>query len=181
MSCQKSLRMSKATRRDIIEKIYFMSFEEKVKAIFHAFPGRIEYINLLLDFIVKEQATDMRVSYNDGTSGAPNVRLEVFGVAIFELSEVSEITKDLTNGKILYECSLLPELDKGDYKPLSDEHGFPRPFRTKGLGRVEAQNICDAALPYLLSRGKSLKKLPLMINVFPEYVKKVLEYGCFKD
>ncbi len=139
-------------------KINRMPFDKKVFLLFKDFPKR-QYV---LEEIIKTLPRSSRygITITASFEYSYNICIFVEGLGSFR----KHWEEDMVTDKRLYKFSYSEGEDLGVDKS------------SESFGKEESDKICERALPFMLSKGKNRKHIPLIIHDFPEFAKFALEY-----
>lgn len=137
-----------------------MPLEEKLIELFNLFPRQSAYYDDLLDSIHIPLEKGLKVSvFNEHGVYWVEAYLTGFGT----LKKHCDVNSD-TGFKWVYSLSFSP----GESTNHANELG--------PLKKDECEEICKKALPFLASFGMDKKLIPLLINDYPEFANRALEY-----
>jgi hypothetical protein len=139
-------------------KINKMTFEKKVLLLFKDFPKK-QYV---LEEIIKTlpRSSKYGITITASFEYSYYISIYVEGLGSFRKNWEEDIVTDKRTYTFSY--------SEGD--DLSVGKGI------FSFGKEESDKICERALPFMLSKGKNRKLIPLIIHDFPEFAKFALEY-----
>jgi len=154
--------MSRVNREDII-RLLDMSLEDKLLEAFHLFPNNISFLERLIEDVQQELAyfkcsRHLSLDHNlDRNLGPLNMTLGMYGFG--EFGKSYDPTEDQK-----YSCF---------FRTYDSETRFDSETETQ----EEVEELIDNVIPFFLSDGENLERVPLIINTFPELARFLLKWN----
>lgn len=150
--------MGERLKHTEILRLEDMPFESKVIMLFKMFPRNQSYAEQVQELLrYQKNRVEINCSYSE---------IYFIEIHVSKLGSFKKIWEEdpLTEEKI-YRFSY----------SVGDE--YIDKVVSKELNKAQSDLFCERALPFMLSHGYDRRKIPLLINDFPEFANFALEYS----